>query len=202
MVIKLISAKGLVGGSNLFFSPANMTSLANLGMLSPDGKCYSFDHRANGCARGEGYGLVVIKRLHDALRDGDTIRAIIRATGFNQDGKTPGITVPSGDAQERLIRRTYESAGLERKFTRYFEAHGTGTLTGDPKEARAIAMAFDGQRSLDDPLYIGSVKTNIGHLEGASGIAGLIKTILVLEKGIIPPNIWFEKQTHGFQKEI
>lgn len=177
----------------MFFNPDNMTSMANLGMLSPDGICYSFDHRANGYARGEGYGFLVIKRLSDALKDGDTIRAIIRATGSNQDGKTPGITQPNGDAQERLIRDTYRSAGLERKLTRYFEAHGTGTPTGDPIEARAIAMAFDGERSEDDPLYIGSVKTNIGHLEGASGIASLIKTLLVLEKGVIPPNVWFEK---------
>lgn len=167
--------------------------MANLGMLSPDGICYSFDHRANGYARGEGYGFLVIKRLSDALKDGDTIRTIIRATGSNQDGKTPGITQPNGDAQVRLIRDTYQSAGLERRMTRYFEAHGTGTPTGDPIEARAIAMAFDGERSEGDPLYIGSVKTNIGHLEGASGIASLIKTLLVLEKGVIPPNLWFEK---------
>ena len=182
-----------MGGANVFFNPDNMTSMANLGMLSPDGICYSFDHRANGYARGEGYGFLVIKRLSDALKDGDTIRTIIRATGSNQDGKTPGITQPNGDAQVRLIRDTYQSAGLERRMTRYFEAHGTGTPTGDPIEARAIAMAFDGERSEGDPLYIGSVKTNIGHLEGASGIASLIKTLLVLEKGVIPPNLWFEK---------
>ena len=170
-----------------------MASMADLGLLSPDGKCYSFDHRANGYSRGEGVGVVIIKRLDDALRDGDTIRAIIRATGSNQDGKTPVITQPNGDAQERLIRDTYRTAALDLKTTRYFEAHGTGTRIGDPTEARAIAAAFKGQRSPDAPLYIGAVKTNIGHLEGASGIAGLIKAILVLESGLIPPNLWYEK---------
>ena len=167
--------------------------MASLGMLSPDGICYSFDHRANGYARGEGFGVVLIKLLSEALRDNDPIRAIIRATGSNQDGRTPGITQPSGDAQERLIRETYEAAGLERKMTRYFEAHGTGTQIGDPTEARAIAAAFMSQRPPQEPLYVGAVKSNIGHLEGASGIAGLIKAILVLEKGVIPRNIWFEK---------
>ena len=170
-----------------------MTGMANLGMLSPEGKCYSFDERANGYARGEGFGVVVIKRLSEALKNGDTIRAIIRATGSNQDGRTAGITQPSGDAQERLIRDTYQAAGLERKVTRYFEAHGTGTQAGDPIEAQAIASAFEGQRSQGEPLYVGSVKTNVGHLEGTSGIAGLIKAMLILEKGLIPPNIWFEK---------
>ena len=170
-----------------------MIGMANLGMLSPDGISYSFDDRANGYARGEGFGIVIVKRLDDALRHGDTIRGIIRATGSNQDGRTPGITQPDGAMQERLIRDTYQNAGLDIGPVRYFEAHGTGTQVGDPTEAKAIATAFKSSRPLGDPLYVGSVKTNIGHLEGASGIAGLIKTILVLEKGLIPPNIWFKE---------
>lgn len=170
-----------------------MTSMANMGILSPEGKSYSFDHRANGYARGEGFGIVIIKPLAQALRDGHTIRAVIRATGSNQDGKTPGMTQPNGIAQEQLIRETYKAAGLQRSLTRYFEAHGTGTQVGDPKEAKAIAAAFQDQLPPGQPLYIGAVKTNIGHLEGASGIASLIKTILVLENGWIPRNLWFEK---------
>ena len=170
-----------------------MIDMANMGMLSPDGISHSFDDRANGYARGEGFAVVIIKRLDDALKHGDTIRGIIRATGSNQDGRTPGISQPSGAAQERLIRDTYRIAGLDMGLTRYFEAHGTGTQVGDPTEAKAIVTAFKGCRPLGSPLYVGSVKTNIGHLEGTSGLAGLIKTILILEKGLIPPNIWFRR---------
>lgn len=170
-----------------------MMSLSNLNFLSPDDRCYSFDSRANGYSRGEGFGVVLIKLLSEALREGDTIRAVIRATGANQDGKTPGITQPSRMAQEDLIRETYSSAGLDPGVTRFFEAHGTGTSIGDPTEAGAISGVFKSHRSPSDPLFIGAVKSNIGHLEGASGIASLIKTVQVLETGIIPPNIWFER---------
>lgn len=169
-----------------------MISMANVGMLSPDGISYSFDDRANGYARGEGFAIVVVKRLDDALKHGDAIRGIIRATGSNQDGRTPGISQPSGAAQARLIRDTYKMAGLDMGLARYFEAHGTGTQVGDPTEAKAIATAFKGCRPLGDPLYVGSVKTNIGHLEGTSGLASLIKTMLILENGLIPPNTWFK----------
>ena len=170
-----------------------MIPLSNLGFLSPDSRCHSFDHRANGYARGEGVGTIILKRLQDALRDDDTIRAVIRATGANQDGRTPGITHPSRDAQETMIRDTYLAGGLDLKTTRLFEAHGTGTPVGDPIEAGAISAVFKDQRNQDEPLFVGALKSNIGHLEGASGIAGLIKAILVLEKGVIPPNIWFER---------
>ncbi|MCJ1379111.1 hypothetical protein MMC17_002211 [Xylographa soralifera] len=183
----------LVGGCNLFFSPDSVVMLSDLNFLSPDSKCYSFDHRANGYARGEGFGIVVLKPLSDALRDSNTIRGVTRATGSNQDAHTPGITQPSSGAQEALIRDTYRAAGLDLASTRFFEAHGTGTPVGDPIEVSAIEAAFRGQTPKDKPLFIGAVKSNIGHLEGASGIAGLIKTVLVLEKGIIPPNIWYER---------
>ena len=170
-----------------------MMPLSNLNFLSPDSRCYSFDHRANGYSRGEGFGVVIIKLLSDAVRDGDTIRAVIRATGSNQDGRTPGITQPSKSAQEALIRKTYSSAGLDLRSTRFFEAHGTGTAVGDPIEAAAISAVFKNERSTDEPLLVGAVKSNIGHLEGASGLASLIKTVMVLENGLIPPNIWFER---------
>ena len=192
-VMKANPFQGIVGGCNLFFNPDTMTPLTNLNFLSPDSRCYSFDHRANGYARGEGFGVVIIKLLSDAIRDDDTIRAVIRATGVNQDGRTTGLTQPSQTAQENLIRATYSAGGLDLKMTRFFEAHGTGTSLGDPCEAGAISAVFTQERSPDDPLYIGAVKSNIGHLEGTSGIAGLLKAILVLEKGVIPPNIWFER---------
>ena len=181
-----------MAGCNLILNPEALSiSLSNLGFLSPDSICYSFDHRANGYARGEGTAVLVLKRLSQAVRDKDLIRAVIRATGSNQDGKTPGITQPSKDAQETLIRETYMKAGLDLGKTNFFEAHGTGTPIGDPTEAAAIGAVFKDLRKT--PLIVGAVKSNIGHLEGAAGLAGLIKTILILEKGVIPPNIWFEK---------
>lgn len=143
-----------------------------MGFLSPDSRCYSFDDRANGYARGEGCGVVVIKRVSDAIRDGDTIRAIIRSSGSNQDGHTPGLTQPSRDSQASLIRETYEKAGLDLSTTRFFEAHGnisvflrkdillrdipegTGTTIGDPTEADAIGSVFRRYRSPTDPLYM------------------------------------------------
>jgi acyl transferase domain-containing protein len=155
--------------------------------MSPDSTCYSFDERANGYSRSEGFGVILLKRLSRAISDGDTIRAVVRSTGCNQDGHTPGITQPSQRAQERLTRETYQRAGLDMSITRYFEAHGTGTQLGDPTEACAISNSFT-ERTTDDPLYIGALKSNIGHPEAASGIAGMIKTVLVLEAGIIPPN--------------
>ncbi len=136
---------------------------------------------------------MILKRVSDAIRDDDTIRAVIRSTVSNQDGKSPGITQPTSSAQVNLIRQAYESAGLDFASTRYFEAHGTGTPVGDPIEASAISSVFTKYRSPEDPIYIGALKSNIGHLEGAAGIAGLLKSVFVLERGIIPPNCWFEK---------
>jgi acyl transferase domain-containing protein len=182
----------MVGGANLVYHPNFMKMMSDFNFLSRDSRCWSFDQRANGYARGEGFAMIIVKRLDDALRDGNTIRAIVRNTGTNQDGRTPGITQPSQVAQVDLIRQTYRQAGLSLEPTRFFEAHGTGTPVGDPIEANAIDAAFSGFRNRNDPLYIGAVKANIGHLEGASGLAGIIKTVLVLEKGVIPPIAGFE----------
>jgi acyl transferase domain-containing protein len=168
-------------------------SLSNLQVLSPDSLCYSFDHRANGYSRGEGFAVVVLKKLSEALANNDTVRAVIRATSSNQDGRTPGITQPSRFSQATLIRETYEKAGLDFGTTRFFEAHGTGTQIGDTTEAAAIHSVFGTVRCPDEPLIIGAVKSNIGHLEGASGLASIIKTVMVLEQGVIPPNINFDK---------
>lgn len=166
--------------------------MSNLNLLSPDSRSWSFDSRANGYARGEGFGAVIIKRLKDAIANNDTIRAVIRSTGLNQDGRTPGITVPNGEAQRELILKTYEKANLDRGSTRYFEAHGIGTRVGDPIEAEAISAVFKEFRTPDEPLYVGAVKSKVGHLERGCGLAGVIKTIMVLERGIIPPNAGLE----------
>ncbi|KAI1485448.1 hypothetical protein F5X96DRAFT_682809 [Biscogniauxia mediterranea] len=187
------ASSALVTGSNLILTPDGFLLLSNLNFLSPDSKCYSFDHRANGYARGEGVVAIVLKPVSDAIRDGDMIRAVIRSTGTNQDGHTPGLTQPSPEAQERLIRHAYKKANLSFDSTRYVEAHGTGTPVGDPIEMKAIGRVFRAYRSAKEPLFVGSVKANIGHLEGCSGLAGIIKSILILEKGIIPPNALFEK---------
>ncbi|GAM42968.1 hypothetical protein TCE0_044f17402 [Talaromyces pinophilus] len=183
----------IAAGSNLILDPDYSTILSNMHILSPDSRCYAFDHRANGYSRGDGIAVLVLKRLSDAIRDNDTIRAVIRASGSNQDGYTPGVTQPSPKAQAQLIRETYKRAGLTMRHTKFIEAHGTGTRIGDPIEISAIADCFRHYRDSSSPLYVGAVKTNIGHLEGASGIAGLIKAILVAETGIVPPNANFEK---------
>lgn len=184
--------QSLVCGSNLCLLPDSTALLSSLNMMSKDSVCYSFDERASGYARGEGFGVLVLKRLSEAIADGDNIRGVIRSTGCGQDGNTPSITSPSQIAQERLIRETYARAGLSLNDTRYFEAHGTGTPVGDPCEAAAINNVFSA-RTPKDPIFVGAIKSNMGHPEGASGIAGVIKTLLVLEKGIIAPNVYPER---------
>ena len=183
--------QAIVGGVYLILSPDPMIGMSKLQLHSEEGRSYSYDHRGTGYGRGEGVAALILKPLQDAIDAGDTIRAIVRNTGMNQDGKTNGITLPSKDAQEGLIRSVYKAADLDPSDTLYVEAHGTGTKVGDPIEAEAISCAMATGRS--SPLMIGSVKTNIGHLEAASGLAGVIKTTRILETGLIPPNINFEK---------
>ena len=195
------SDMGLVGGCNLILDPDTVMIMSDNGFLSPDGRSFSFDARANGYGRGEGSGVVVIKRLSDAIHDGDTIRAVIRATGSNHDGFTPGIAQPDFASQKDLIQETYRKAGLRMSETRYFEAHGTGTPVGDPIEARAIGEAFDGNITPDKPLIVTALKPNIGHLENVSGVASLIKTVLSLEKGVIPPIAGFEQLNPAIQND-
>ncbi|PVH89083.1 putative polyketide synthase [Cadophora sp. DSE1049] len=193
--------QAFVGGTSVILNHDGTISLSMMRFLSPDGRCYTFDSRANGYARGEGVGVVFIKPLANAIRDGDTIRAVIRNTGVNQDGKTAGITLPSQASQQELMGSVYRNAGLNPLETSYVEAHGTGTPAGDPIETAAISNIFGPGRSTDEPLYIGSVKTNIGHLEGASGVAGLIKTILMMENQCILPNRNFEKPNENIHLE-
>ncbi|RLL97465.1 hypothetical protein CFD26_104804 [Aspergillus turcosus] len=182
----------LVGGANVILLPQMMANQSSLGFLSRDGRSKAFDQGADGYARGEGVSFLVLKHLDAAIRDGDTIRALIRGTGVNQDGRTPGITVPSSESQEQLIRTVYERAGLNPGDTPFVETHGTGTQKGDAAEASALAKTLGRSRSPQRPVYLGSVKTNLGHLEAAAGVTQVIKVILALENAIIPPNIWFE----------
>ncbi|KAH7265345.1 uncharacterized protein BKA55DRAFT_636237 [Fusarium redolens] len=183
----------IAAGAGMILTPNTMMPMTALNFLSPDGKCFTFDSRANGYGRGEGIGVVVMKRLSDAIRDNDTIRAVVRATRVNQDGHTTGITLPSKEAQVANINSVYESAGLDISQTGYVECHGTGTKAGDWRELKAISESLCTVRDIDNPIVVGSIKPNIGHLEGAAGVAGLIKGVLTLEHAKIPPNINFEK---------
>jgi amino acid adenylation domain-containing protein len=181
----------LAGGVNLILSMETTQSLSRAKVLSPEGRCRAFDAAADGMARAEGCGLVLLKPLSQARADGDRIYALIRAAGVNQDGASGGFTVPSREAQEDLMRRTLASAGVQASAVDYVEAHGTGTPLGDPIEVRALATVFSEARPSDRPLRIGSVKTNLGHTESASGVAGLIKTALALWHEEIPAQLHF-----------
>jgi acyl transferase domain-containing protein/SAM-dependent methyltransferase/aryl carrier-like protein len=177
----------VAGGVNLILSPEAGVALARGGMLSPSGRCRTFDADADGYVRGEGCGIVVLKRLSDAQAGGDRILAVVRGSAINQDGRSGGLTIPNGPAQERLIRTALAAAKVQPHQIGYLEAHGTGTPLGDPIEAHALTEVFGPGRS--EPLIVGSVKTNIGHLEAASGVAGLIKVILSMQHDWIPAHL-------------
>jgi acyl transferase domain-containing protein/NADPH:quinone reductase-like Zn-dependent oxidoreductase/acyl carrier protein len=181
----------LAGGVNVLLSPATMITFSSAHMLAPDGRCKTFDASADGYVRGEGCGVIVVKRLEDAIRDGDRIRAVIRGSAINQDGASGGLTVPNGIAQQRVIAEACKRAGIAPGDVGYLEAHGTGTSLGDPIEAQAAGAVFGEGRDAGRPLLIGSVKTNIGHLEAAAGIAGVIKVILSLEHELLPQHLHF-----------
>jgi acyl transferase domain-containing protein len=176
----------IVAGSNLNLVPGLWVGMSAQMTLSPDGSSKTFDASADGYARGDGVTALYVKRLDEAIRDGNPVRAIIRSSSSNADGRTPGMTMPSTDAQEALIRRCYEAAGLDFSETAMVECHGTGTAVGDPMEVAAIARCF-GEKG----VYIGSVKPNLGHGEGASAITSVAKAVLALENKTILPNIKF-----------
>ena len=179
----------LAAGVNLILAPDLSIAFARAGMLSPDGRSKGFDASANGYVRGEGCGVVILKRFSDAVRDGDTILALVRGTAVNQDGASQGLTVPSARSQEAVIRKALAAAGLQAQDVSYVEAHGSGTPVGDPVEASALQAVYGSRRHA--PWIVGSVKTNIGHLEAAAGIAGVIKTVLMLQHRQIPPHLHF-----------
>lgn len=186
------STLALAGGVNLNILRDSTVAAARFGGLSPDGRCFTFDARANGYVRGEGGGIVALKTLSHALTDGDRIYAVIKGSAVNNDGATDSLTVPSSLAQQDVLRRAYERAGVEPDAAQYVELHGTGTKVGDPIEAAALGHALGRARRADAPLLVGSAKTNVGHLEGAAGIVGLLKTVLSIEHKLLPPSLNFD----------
>src|SRR5215469_562486 len=188
----------LAGGVNVILAPELSITLSQARMLAPDGVCKVFDDRADGFVRGEGCGVVVLKRLSDALAARDPIRAVIRGSAVNQDGRSNGLTAPNGRAQQRVIRRALAQAMMEASRVEYVEAHGTGTALGDPIELEALQEVIGGAAGRKQRCAVGSVKANIGHLEAAAGIAGLIKTVLVLEHGELLPQAHWETSNRHF----
>ncbi|WP_340384812.1 SDR family NAD(P)-dependent oxidoreductase [Streptomyces sp. SS7] len=192
----------IVGGVNVIASPALNVALDAAGATSPDGRSKAFDRAADGYGRGEGAGVVVLKRLSDARRDGDTVRALIIGSGVYQDGRSDGMMAPSGEAQERMLREIYERARISPRSISYVEAHGTGTQAGDRAEIHALAAVFGTDRTDADegPCLVGTLKPNIGHVEAASGIAGVIKTVLAMHHRELPPSVHQEPDAQlGFE---
>ncbi|MGC4951526.1 type I polyketide synthase, partial [Streptomyces sp. DT224] len=182
----------LVGGVNLNLTPESTIAAARFGALSPDGRCFTFDARANGYVRGEGGGMVVLKPLDRAMADGDRIHAVIVGSAVNSDGAAEGLTVPDQHAQEEVVRLAHRRAGVDPADVQFVELHGTGTKVGDPIEARALGSAIGTAKEPGAPLLVGSAKTNVGHLEGASGIVGLLKTVLAISHRQLPASLNFE----------
>jgi acyl transferase domain-containing protein/aryl carrier-like protein len=187
------SSIALAGGVNVILSPAVTIGLSKLQALAPDGRCKAFDARANGFVRGEGSGIVVLKPLANALADRDRIYAVIRGGAVNHDGRTNGLTAPNGLSQEALLRQAFSNAGVASSEIQYVEANGTGTALGDPIELNALGAVLAGGRSREARCAVGSVKTNVGTLEAASGVAGLIKLALAIQHRQLPPSLHFEK---------
>jgi acyl transferase domain-containing protein len=179
----------LAGGVNLILAPDAHVAMSRAHALAPDGRCKTFDASADGYGRGEGCGIVVLKRLSDAVADGDRVLAVLRGSAVLHDGRGAGLTVPNGAAQQAVIRAALKDAGLPPSAVTYVEAHGTGTALGDPIEVRALCAVLGPDRTADRPLVLGSVKTNIGHLESAAGVAGLIKAVLAVHHREIPPHL-------------
>ncbi len=186
------SRMAIAGGVNLVLSPDNTITFSKSNMLAADGRCKTFDASADGFVQGEGCGIIVLKRLSDAAADGDRILALIRGSAINQDGASSGLTAPNGPAQEAVIRDALANAGVQPEEVSYIETHGTGTSLGDPIEVQAIGAALGKGRAKENPVLLGAVKTNLGHLEGAAGIAGLIKVVLALQHKQVPPTLHFK----------
>ena len=189
----------LAGGVNAILSPGVSRFMMEVGMLSPTGHCSPFDASADGYVRGEGCGMVVLKRLSQAEADGDRIYAVIRGSAVNQNGASAGLTVPNGPAQERVMAEALTQAGASPSDVDYLEAHATGSQLGDPIELNAAASVYGNGRDVERPLLVGSVKSNIGHIESAAGIAAFIKTVLSMNKGVIPENLHLEAPNPNFE---
>jgi len=183
----------LSGGVNLILIPTIHLTLSKARLMAPDGRCKVFDAAADGFVRSEGCGIIVLKRLSDAIADNDHILSVIRGSAINQDGRSSGLTAPNGPSQQAVLREALQNAGVKPDQVQYVEVHGTGTALGDPIEVQALAEVYAQDRAKSDPLYIGSVKTNIGHTESAAGVAGLMKTVLALQHKRIPPHLHLKK---------
>jgi len=188
------SDAAIAGGVNVLLSPDISNIFSQAGMLAEDGRCKTFDASADGYVRGEGCGVVILKRLSDARADGNPILALIRGSAVNQDGRSNGLTAPNGHSQQAVIRAALNNSGISPEHVGYVEAHGTGTPLGDPIEYNSLAEVFSSRSPSSSPCLIGSVKTNIGHLEAAAGIAGLIKSVLMLGHAQIPPHLHFQER--------
>lgn len=186
------SEQAIAGGVNVILSSAITSSLSKAGMLAADDRCKTFDARADGYVRGEGCGIVVLKPLSKALVDGDEVYAVIPGSAVNQDGRSNGMTAPNQSSQEKLLESAYDQAGIHSHQIGYIEAHGTGTYLGDPIEVKALGRVLSQDKVNTETIYLGSVKSNIGHLESGAGIAGLIKTALIMKHGVIPPSLHFQ----------
>jgi phthiocerol/phenolphthiocerol synthesis type-I polyketide synthase A len=182
----------VAGGVNLLLSPVITRSFDVAQAMSPTGRCHAFDASADGFVRGEGCGVVVLKRLTDAVADGDRVLAVVRGSAVNQDGRSNGLMAPNPAAQMAVLRAAYANAGVEPRHVDYVEAHGTGTLLGDPIEARALGRVLGRGRAESASLLIGSVKSNLGHLDAAAGVAGFIKAVLAVQRGCVPANLDFQ----------
>ncbi|KAL6713727.1 hypothetical protein ACLMJK_008219 [Lecanora helva] len=206
--------QAIVGGTNLILDPERLAVISSMQyvilvvassptsprfFLSDHGRCYAFDSRASGYGRGDGIAAIILKPLRVALADGDTIRSVIRGSSVTSDGRASGITMPSVDAQLDTIKLAYDQAGLDPRDTTYVEAHGTGTQAGDKTEALVYRQTFCAGRRNGQKLFVGSIKANLGHTESTAGLAGLIKTVLIIERGLIPPNINFKKHSHNVE---
>ncbi len=185
------SDTALAAGVNVLLTPAPTRSFDVAEAMSHSGGCHSFDASADGFVRSEGAGVIVLKRLSDALRDGNRVLAVVRGSAVNQDGRSNGLMAPNPAAQMAVLRAAYADAGVDLRDVDYIEAHGTGTLLGDPIEARALGTVLGRGRPVDDPLLIGSVKSNLGHMEAAAGVAGLAKAVLALDRGTIPATVGY-----------
>ena len=183
---------GSLGGVNVVLSPEVSRFMMDVGMLSTTGRSSPFDASADGYVRGEGCGMVILKRLEDAKADGDRIWAVIRGSGVNQNGASAGLTVPNGSAQERIMHAVLDESGVSPAEVDYLEAHAVGSQLGDPIELNAAASVYGEGRNSERPLLVGSVKSNIGHTEWAAGIAAFIKTVLAINRGVIPKHLNFE----------
>ncbi|MCL4158693.1 UNVERIFIED_CONTAM: hypothetical protein GTU68_063915, partial [Idotea baltica] len=183
----------LAGGVHLMTSPKSTIAMTKFGAMNPAGECRAFDANANGYVRGEGAGIVVLKPLTRAIADGDKIYSVIRGSAVNNDGHSNGLTAPNPEAQKAVLIKACAAAGVNPSTIHYIETHGPGTILGDPIEAEAIGTIFGASHSVDRPVRLGSVKTNIGHAEAAAGIAGLIKTALSLYHRTLVPNLHFSQ---------